>query len=67
MANTRVSGAQVQITGTLDMRGNVITGLESDVNVYPNASDDGATKAYVDYQRQLIEADLPTLANNGTY
>lgn len=57
----------MQITGTLDMRGNVITGLESNVNVYPNASDDGATKAYVDYQRQLIEADLPTLANNGTY
>jgi hypothetical protein len=57
----------VQITGTLDMRGNVITGLESDVNVYPKASDDGATKAYVDYQRRLIEADLPTLANNGTY
>ena len=25
------------------MRGNLITGLESDVNVYPKASDDGAT------------------------
>ena len=67
MADTRVSGAQVQITGTLDMRGNRITGLEPDVNVYPNAGDDGATKAYVDYQRQLIESALPALANNGTY
>lgn len=67
MANTRVSGAEVQITGTLDMNKNRITGLESDVNVYPTAGDEGATKAYVDYKKQQIEALLPVLADNGAY
>lgn len=68
MASTEfVSGANVQITGTLDMRGNPVTGLNSDVNSYPLSASDGATKAYVDYQRSLIEANLPSLANNGTY
>ncbi len=68
MANTEVvSGATVQVTGTLDMRGNPITGLVSDVNAYPISASDGATKAYVDFQKAQIQADLPTLANNGTY
>lgn len=49
------------------MRGNPITGLNADVNSYPLSADEGATKAYVDYQRSLIEANLPALANNGTY
>lgn len=62
-----ISGASVQITGTLDMRGNQIKGLNPDVNAYPLAPDEGATKAYVDRQRALIEAQLPALANNGTY
>lgn len=68
MASTDViSGANVQITGTLDMRENPIIGLISDVNVYPLSSSDGATKAYVDYQKAQIQASLPALANNGTY
>ena len=68
MANSEiVSGASVQITGSLDMRGNPITGLISDVNTYPLAAEDGATKAYVDYQRALIQAELPASANNGAY
>lgn len=68
MANSEVvSGADVQITGTLDVRGNPVTGLNSDVNQYPLSASDGATKAYVDYQRSLIEAQLPSTANNGTY
>lgn len=67
MANTRVSGAQVQVTGTLDMRGNRITGLDTDVNVYPNAADEGASKAYVDYQKQQILSQLPALADNGAF
>lgn len=68
MANSDiVSGANVQITGSLDMRGNPITGLNSDVNAYPLSASDGATKAYVDYQRSQIQAQLPALANNGTY
>lgn len=62
-----ITGANVQITGRLDMRGNPITGLNADVNSYPLSADEGATKAYVDYQRSLIEANLPALANNGTY
>ena len=62
-----ISGANVQITGTLDMRGNRISGLNADTNSYPLDPDEGATKAYVDQQRALIEAQLPTLANNGTY
>lgn len=68
MANTDVAtGANVQVTGTMDMRGNPITGLVSDVNAYPVSASDGATKAYVDYQKAQIQADLPSLANNGTY
>lgn len=68
MASTDiVLGAQVQITGTLDMRGNRVTGLNTDVSEYPSASDEGATKAYVDYQKAQILASLPSTANNGTY
>jgi hypothetical protein len=68
MANTNVvAGANVQITGTLDMRENPITGLNANVNEYPLSPSDGATKAYVDYQRSLIESQLPATANNGTY
>lgn len=67
MANTKVSGAQVQITGILDMRGNRLTGLESDVNVYPSSNDEGASKAYVDHQKQLILLELPIGADNGSY
>lgn len=66
-SSSRISGADVQITGVLDMRGNRITGLETDVNVYPLSSDEGATKAYVDSQKAAIEAALPTLVNNGTF
>lgn len=67
MANTKVSGAQVQITGILDMRGNSLTGLNPDVNVYPNSYDEGASKAYVDHQKKLILNKLPAQADNGTF
>lgn len=67
MASTRVSGARIQVTGTLDMRGNLLTGLITDTNIYPNSPDHGATKAYVDAKKLEIEADLPTLADNGAY
>ena len=66
-SSNMISGANVQITGILDMRENPITGLISDVNAYPLAPSDGATKAYVDYQKAQIQAELPALANNGTY
>ena len=62
-----VSGAAVQVTGILDMRGNRVTGLNSDVSVYPAENSDGATKAYVDFRKAQIEANLPALADNGEY
>lgn len=68
MANTKVvSGASVQVTGTLDMRGNRVTGLDTNLSAYPLLPDEGATKAYVDATRQQIEAALPALADNGAY
>ncbi len=62
-----VYGADVQVTGTLDMRGNRVTGLNTNVAVYPSTSDEGATKAYVDYQKAQILAALPVSADNGTF
>lgn len=67
MESTRVAGADVQITGILDMRGNRITGMTDDLNIYPTAPDDGATKAYVDSQRKALVDLLPTEVNNGTF
>lgn len=67
MESTRVAGADVQITGTLDMRGNRITGMSDDIAAYPSAKSDGATKAYVDSQRAAVENLLPVEVNNGTF
>jgi hypothetical protein len=69
MASTanRISGADVQITGTMDMRGNRVTGLPTDVNSYPLAQSDGATKAYVDFKKREIQSALPAEVNNGTF
>ena len=38
MANTRVTAADVQITGTLDMRLHEITGLETDLEHLPEVT-----------------------------
>lgn len=67
MASTKTVSADVQVTGTLDMRQFTITGLETDVAVYPSVASDGASKAYVDYVRDGIVASLPTEVNNGEY
>lgn len=68
MDNTEIiSGASVQVTGLLDMRGNRITGLETNLLNYPINPSDGATKAFVDATRQQIQAALPALADNGDY
>lgn len=67
MASTRVQAADVQITGILDMRQNVITNMETDLSVYPTQNDDGATKRYVDSVRDDIVNNLPNTADNGTY
>lgn len=67
MATTRVSAADVQITGTLDMRNNQVTGLETDLNLYPIRGDQGTTKVYVDTVRDEIVAGLPVLVDNGDF
>jgi hypothetical protein len=67
MASTRITGAEVQITGILDMRQNRLTGLETNTAVYPSADDDGASKKYVDEQRIDILNNLPVNADNGSY
>ena len=70
MASTnanRVTAADVQITGILDMRSYKISGLETDLSLYPTELDQGATKKYVDAQRDLIIAALPDDVDNGAY
>jgi hypothetical protein len=66
MATTRVTAADVQITGTLDMRLHEITGLETDLTLYPLLEDQGASKKYVDKLRDEIVASLPD-ADNGEF
>lgn len=67
MATTRITGAEVQITGVLDMRKNRLTGLETNTAVYPSVDSDGVPKKYVDEQRDYILANLPLSADNGSY
>lgn len=67
MAVTRVSAADVQITGTLDMRNNEINGLPTDMDLYPLRDDQGTTKVYVDTVRDEIVAGLPVLVDNGDF
>lgn len=67
MASTRITGADVQITGLLDMRMNRVTGLNTNTAVYPAAGSDGASKIYVDQQRDFILANIPVTADNGSF
>jgi hypothetical protein len=67
MATTRVSAADVQITGILDMRNNEVVGLETDMTLYPVRDDQGTTKVYVDTVRDEIVAGLPVLVDNGDF
>lgn len=62
-----IYGAEFQVTGTLDMRNNRVTGLNTNVAEYPSEADEGATKAYVDYQKAQILAALPANADNGVF
>ena len=66
MASTRVTAADVQITGTLDMRLHEITGLDTDLTNYPLYDDQGASKKYVDQLRDEVVADLVDV-DNGDY
>lgn len=67
MATTRVSAADVQITGILDMRNNEVMGLETDMTLYPVRDNQGTTKVYVDTVRDEIVAGLPVLVDNGDF
>ena len=66
-STTRVTAADVQITGILDMRMNAVTGLETDLRLYPIDAQQGASKKYVDAVRDDIVANLPITADNGTF
>ncbi len=63
MASTRVTAADVQITGILDMRSYNMTGLDTNLAQYPTNASDGATKKYVDEQRDVILAKLDNIDN----
>ena len=67
MASTNEVSADVQVTGTLDMRLNRITGLITNTAIYPTLPDQGASKKYVDEQRDVIIASIPDTVNNGLY
>jgi hypothetical protein len=70
MASTnpnRVTAADVQITGVLDMRSYKVTGLITDLGLYPTEPDQGASKKYVDTQRDAIIAALPSDVDNGIF
>ena len=67
MASTRVQADAVQITGLLDMRNHQIVGLETDLALYPLNLDQGASKKYVDTQRDAVQASLEVNIDNGDY
>lgn len=67
MASTRITAADVQITGTLDMRFHPIEGLNTNLDEYPIEPHQGASKIYVDTLRDEIVAGLPTTADNGVF
>ena len=64
---TKITAADVQITGVLDMRSFNISGLETDLLVYPTENDQAVTKKYVDVQRDKIIAALPGDIDDGVY
>ena len=67
MATTRVSAADVQITGVLDMRNHEVRGLNIELTEYPIRDDQGTSKLYVDTVRDGIVANLPVLVDNGDF
>ena len=67
MASTRVTAADVQITGTLDMRYHPIQNLNTNLQEYPTEPHQGASKLYVDTLRDEIVDGLPDTADNGEF
>ena len=67
MASIRVQADPVQITGTLDMRKHQVVGLETNLSLYPLNDDQGASKKYVDAQRDAVIASLEVNIDNGSF
>lgn len=67
MATTRIVAADVQVTGTLDMRQNPVQNLNTNLELYPIEPHHGASKLYVDTLRDEIVADLPDEVDNGEF
>ena len=67
MASIRVQSDPVQITGMLDMRQHQVVGLETDLAIYPVEEGQGASKKYVDAQRDAVTAALLIDIDNGSY
>lgn len=67
MASTKVQADPIQITGLLDMRMHRITGLVTDLTQYPTEDNQGASKKYVDAQRDKIVNGLQGNIDNGDY
>lgn len=49
------------------MRNHQIIGLETDLSLYPLDPAQGATKKYVDAQREAVQALIPGTLDNGSY
>ena len=67
MAATRVQADAVQITELLDMTNHQVVGLETDLTLYPLNQDQGASKKYVDAQRDAVQASLAANIDNGEF
>ena len=67
MASIRVKADPVQVTGLLDMRNHQVIGLETDLSLYPLNLDQGASKKYVDAQRDAVQAALAANIDNGSF
>lgn len=68
MATTsQTTASDVQVTGELDMRGNTLSGLNTNTTEYPLLDGQGTSKIYVDEQRDYIVANLPVLVDNGSF
>ena len=67
MATTRAVAADVQVTGTLDMRQNPVQNLQTNLALYPLEPHHGASKAYVDSLRDGIVSGLADDIDNGEF
>jgi len=67
MGPIKIEADEIQITGSLDMRNHEIEGLETSLSLYPISDDQGASKKYVDAQRDKVIQALSLDIDNGPY